>query len=273
MTDPPGLAFAVFGDRLPLAVRYTDWLAGAGVERGLIGPREADRLWERHVLNCAAVAALIPPDSSVIDVGSGAGLPGVVLAIARPDLHITLVEPMLRRTAFLESVVADLGLTAVKIRRARAEDLPSSQPGADPGADCVTGRAVARIDRLAEVAAPLLRPSGDLLAIKGAGVRVELAAGWLGVQRANMTRGVALFSVSEAGASVRGATASGSPALASWLPGVEVRCVSTWGTTGSDTADPELGEDAERGTPSPLALVLRLGRREQVVRKGSRGSV
>src|SRR5258708_14948281 len=122
MTDPPGLALAIFGDRLPLAVRYVDWLAGAGVERGLIGPREADRLWERHVLNCAAVAALIPPGSSIVDIGSGAGLPGVVLAIARPDLKITLVEPMLRRTAFLESVVTDLGLTSVKVDRARAED-------------------------------------------------------------------------------------------------------------------------------------------------------
>jgi 16S rRNA (guanine(527)-N(7))-methyltransferase RsmG len=219
---------------------------------------------------------LITPDSSVIDVGSGAGLPGVVLAIARPDLHITLVEPMLRRTAFLESVVADLGLTGVKIHRARAEDLPSSRPGADPDADCVTARAVARIGRLAEVAAPLLRPGGDLLAIKGAGVRAELAAGWPGVQRANMTRGVALFSVCEADASVRGATASGRASVPSWLPGVEVTCVATWGTTGSDpagAAGAELGAEAERGTPGPLALVLRLRRREQVVRKGSRGSV
>jgi 16S rRNA (guanine527-N7)-methyltransferase len=293
MTDPPRLALAIFGDRLPLAVRYTDWLAGTGVERGLIGPRETDRLWERHVLNCAAVAALIPPGSSVIDIGSGAGLPGVVLALARPDLHITLVEPMLRRTEFLESVVADLGLTSVKIHRARAEDLPRRRPGPDPAVDCVTARAVARIDRLAAAAAPLLRAGGDLLAIKGAGVRAELADGWPGVQRASMTRGVALFSVGEAGVSVHeagppagevGVSDGASPA--SWLAGVQVTCLSTWDATGQDGAgtgetaypdaaepnggEPQVGGDVERGSAGPLALVLRLGRAEPVVRKGSR---
>ena len=296
MTDPPGLAHAIFGDRLPLAVRYTGWLAGAAVERGLIGPRETDRLWERHILNCAAVAALIPPGSSVIDIGSGAGLPGVVLALARPDLQITLVEPMLRRTEFLESVVADLGLTSVRIQRARAEDLPKSRPGLNSAVDCVTARAVARIDRLAAAAAPFLRAGGDLLAIKGAGVRAELADGWPGVQRASMTRGVALFSVSESGVSVHEAgppasevAVSDNAPAASWLPGVQVTCLSTWAATGpgeANTADPadadaaapngtdtQVGEGAERGSAGPLALVLRLGRAEPVVRKGSRASV
>jgi 16S rRNA (guanine527-N7)-methyltransferase len=288
MTDPPGLALAVFGDRLPLAVRYTEWLAGAGVERGLIGPRETDRLWDRHVLNCAAVAALIPRGSLVIDLGSGAGLPGVVLAIARPDLRITLVEPMLRRTAFLESVVADLGLEGVEIHRARAEDLPRRGPGAGSGADYVTARALARIDRLAAVAAPLLGARGDLLAIKGAAVRAELADGWPGVQRANMTRGGALFAVLEGGTAVHDARpptgeagASRDAPSASWLPGVEVTCLSTWGATGPDSADgadpetagPQSGEETVRGLADPLALVLRLGRAEPVVRKGSRASV
>src|SRR5687768_10958170 len=103
---PPPEAAGAFLDQLPVAERYAGWLAGAGIERGLLGPREVPRLWDRHLLNCAALTDLLPHGARVADVGSGAGLPGLVLAIARPDLQVTLIEPLLRRTAFLEEVVA-----------------------------------------------------------------------------------------------------------------------------------------------------------------------
>jgi 16S rRNA (guanine527-N7)-methyltransferase len=253
---PPALAAKVFGSSLPLAVRYGAWLVGDAVERGLIGPHEADRLWERHLLNCVAVAALIAPGSSVVDIGSGAGLPGIVLAIARPDLRVTLVEPMLRRTAFLESVVADLGLTNVEVRRLRAEDLGKDHLAAD----AVTARAVARIDRLASLAAPLLGTGGALLAIKGAGVRAELASGWLGTRRANMTQGASLFSIDGASEGTN---------TVSWLPAVGVTRIVQWEAGGAEfdlaagtvAGDPGSGAALE-SLPShaePLALIVRLG--------------
>ena len=127
--EPPPLAAAIFGPQLEATTRFVDWLRGPGVERGLIGPNEVDRLWDRHLLNCAVVAALIPPDSVVVDIGSGAGLPGLALALARPDLSLLLVESMARRTAFLAEVVADLGLANVQIRRSRAEDLCGGSVG------------------------------------------------------------------------------------------------------------------------------------------------
>ena len=110
---PPPAAVEVFGTRLDLARRYAEHLAGTGVERGLIGPREAPRLWERHVLNCAVVAELVPSGARLVDVGLGAGLPGIPLALARPDLQVVLVEPLARRVAWLAEVVADLGLPLV----------------------------------------------------------------------------------------------------------------------------------------------------------------
>src|SRR5690606_12407162 len=116
-----GIAREVFGEALPVAERYAAFLADAGVERGLIGPREVDRLWERHLINCAVVAEVIPADARVVDVGSGAGLPGIVLAIVRPDLRITLLEPLLRRTNFLNECVEMLDLPNVEVRRGRAE--------------------------------------------------------------------------------------------------------------------------------------------------------
>jgi 16S rRNA (guanine527-N7)-methyltransferase len=253
---PPALAAAVFGESLPLAVRYGEWLAGDGVERGLIGPHEADRLWERHLLNCVAVAALIAPGSSVVDVGSGAGLPGIVLAIARPDLRVTLAEPMLRRTAFLETVVADLGLTNVEVRRLRAEDLAKDRLAVD----AVTARAVARLDRLASLAAPLLGVGGVLLAIKGVGVGAELTGGWPGIRRANMTHDASLFSIAAAGAGTD---------VGSWLPSVAVTRVRRWGAGGAELGAPMGAPAADPGTgvavetsPSdaePLALILSLG--------------
>lgn len=244
MPAPPELASTLFGDRLPLAVRYAERLAGDGVEWGLIGPRESDRLWERHLLNCVAVAALIPPDTRVVDVGSGAGLPGVVLAIARPDLRVALIEPTLRRAAFLESVVSDLELASVEIYRTRAEDVAKSWQAAD----VATARAVAKVDRLAALAGPLLRPHGELLAIKGNAVYDEMAGGWRGVRRSNMTLGAALFSIRPCAL----ANAPVHPPVG-WLAGVEATCEATWDDTGRVvSAEP-------RGT-EPLALVLRLGR-------------
>ena len=166
-------ASQVFGDRLELAGRYAELLATDGVVRGLIGPREAPRIWERHLINCAVMSDMIPIGASVIDVGSGAGLPGIVLAVARPDLTITLVEPLARRTAFLTEAVTTLGLdTAVTVVRGRAEDLAGGPPAP---ADVVTARAVAPLDRLAGWCLPLASLGGRLLALKGASADEEVA--------------------------------------------------------------------------------------------------
>jgi 16S rRNA (guanine527-N7)-methyltransferase len=165
-------ARTVFGDRLPLAIAYAELLVTDGVVRGLIGPREAPRIWERHLINCAVTSEVIDINASVVDVGSGAGLPGIVLAIARPDLTITLVEPLARRTAFLSEAVTALGLDAtVTVVRARAEDLA----GGRPTADVVTARAVAPLDRLAGWCLPLAAVGGSLLALKGASAAAEVA--------------------------------------------------------------------------------------------------
>lgn len=166
----PASAVALFGPRLPLAERYARHLATTAVEWGLIGPREVPRLWTRHILNCAVVGELLPPGSEVVDIGSGAGLPGVALAIARPDVRVTLVEPLERRVAWLEDVVADLGLE-VSVRRARAEELAGSLV-----APVVTARAVAPLRRLATWGLPLTAPGGELLAIKGQSAPAELEA-------------------------------------------------------------------------------------------------
>jgi 16S rRNA (guanine527-N7)-methyltransferase len=165
----PSTAHDVFGDAFSVAERYTEFLAGAGVERGLIGPREVERLWDRHVLNCAMLSELVPADATLIDVGSGAGLPGVVLAILRTDLSVTLLEPLLRRTVFLQECVDLLELPNVTVRRARAEEVVGEY-----AADVVTARAVAPLERLAGWALPLLRPDGELLALKGERAAVEL---------------------------------------------------------------------------------------------------
>jgi len=159
----------VFGDRLPLALAYAEWLSGPGRTRGLMGPREVPRLWDRHLLNCAVVSQLIPPGSQVCDLGSGAGLPGLVLAIRRPDLHVALVEPLLRRTTFLGEVVADLELSQVEVVRARAEELRGKSTF-----DVVTSRAVAPMDRLIGWCLPLVRSGGAVLAMKGSTVQAEL---------------------------------------------------------------------------------------------------
>ena len=170
--DAPDSAAAVFGPRLDTARRYADLLAGPGLERGLIGPREVDRIWDRHMLNCAAVAELIEPGARVVDVGSGAGLPGLPVAIARPDLDVTLVEPMLRRTEFLGEAVAALGLAATVVR-GRADDAAVRLAVSD--ADVVVSRAVADLAKLTRWSLPLLRPGGRMLALKGERAEAEVA--------------------------------------------------------------------------------------------------
>ena len=170
--DAPEQAAAVFGDRLPLARRYVELLLDSGVERGLIGPHEAGRVWERHVLNCAVVGELIPQGTRVVDVGSGAGLPGIPLSLARPDLEIVLLEPMARRVEWLAEVAAELGL-ALQVDRGRAEE-PAVRKRWE-GTDVVVARAVAPLARLAAWTLPLLRPGGELLAIKGQSAPAEVA--------------------------------------------------------------------------------------------------
>jgi len=160
----------VFGHALPTAEAYAALLAGPGVERGLIGPDETARIWDRHLLNCAVVAELVPDRGVLADLGSGAGLPGLVLAMLRPQVDVVLVEPMARRTAFLAECVHDLGLANVRIERGRAEELVGKI-----GADVVTARAVARLERLVPLAVGLARPGGQILAIKGAGAAGEVA--------------------------------------------------------------------------------------------------
>ena len=181
---PPEVASVVTDDQARARLQsYAEFLAGAGVERGLLGPREIPRLWDRHLLNCAVVAPLVPPGAHVIDVGSGAGLPGLVWAIVRPDITLTCLESLQRRATYLEEAVAALGLTdRVHIVRARAEDVVRGR--ASEGSlrgDIVTARAVAPLDKLAGWTVPLLKPGGDLLALKGqsAAEEVEAARGVL----------------------------------------------------------------------------------------------
>lgn len=179
--DPPPellpAANAYFGAGRHLAVRYAQSLATDAVVRGLMGPREADRMWERHILNCAAIAPAMPPAAHVIDVGSGAGLPGVVLAIARPDLRVTLVESLARRTTYLDEIIHDLDLAdRVTVLRGRAEDVVENVSMFHVKlADVVTSRAVAPLDRLAGWCLPLTRVGGRMVAIKGASAGEEVA--------------------------------------------------------------------------------------------------
>ena len=170
--EAPSAAADVFGDGLPAAYAYAHLLATAGVERGLVGPRERDRLWDRHILNSAAVGELLPAGARVADVGSGAGLPGIPLAIARPDLSVVLIEPLLRRTTFLSEAVNELGLPNVMVMRGRAED---RSVRAELGEfDAVTSRAVAALDKLTRWSLPLLRAGGEMLALKGERAEAEV---------------------------------------------------------------------------------------------------
>ncbi|MCU1432218.1 MAG: methyltransferase GidB, partial [Actinotalea sp.] len=165
--DPRVLTF--LGEAYPTVARFAALLADQGVLRGLIGPREAPRLWDRHLLNSASVAALLPGSGTLVDVGSGAGLPGLVLAAMRPDLHVVLLEPMQRRVAWLSEVVDELAMGHVEVVRARAEDATMS-------VDAVTARAVAPLDRLVGWTLPLLRAGGTLLAMKGQNAQDEITS-------------------------------------------------------------------------------------------------
>lgn len=172
----------MFAGRLDLAQRYAADLATTGVRHGLVGPREVPRLWGRHLVNSALVSVLVPRGATVVDVGSGAGLPGVVLALVRPDLRVTLVEPLARRVDHLERVVAELGLSGVDVLRGRVDgrgpvvvDAAGTETPAGPF-DVVTGRAVAGLDRLLDWLLPLTRPGGVVLAFKGRAADEELAS-------------------------------------------------------------------------------------------------
>ena len=192
----PPVAEDIFGDRLSLAEGFVALLADTGISHGLIGPREAPRLWDRHIINCALVGSAIPETGEqqrVIDVGSGAGLPGLALAIARPDLEVHLVEPLARRTGWLSGTVAQLGLDNVMVHTTRAEALWDRLE-----APWVTARAVSGIVQLAEWTLPLLAPHGSLLALKGSRAQRELDEG----RTALMRLGVAEASVEEYGVGI-----------------------------------------------------------------------
>jgi 16S rRNA (guanine527-N7)-methyltransferase len=169
-TAARNLALQLFGDRAAAGDAYADLLRGDATVRGLLGPREGARLWERHILNCACVGELLEPGTSVVDIGSGAGLPGIPLALTAAAPQVTLVEPLLRRATFLQDAVQALHLTdSVDVLRARAESMPVTAPW-----EVATARAVAALDVLARLSRPLLRPDGRLLALKGASASEEL---------------------------------------------------------------------------------------------------
>lgn len=173
MSETPAQAEAVFGARLPLAEAYHESLATDGSTRGFIGPREVDRLWDRHILNCAVIGEVMEHGARVADVGSGAGLPGIPLAIARPDLDITLIEPLLKRSVYLQEVVDALGLPNVTVIRGRAEE-KQVREALDGGVDIVTSRAVAPLGKLAGWSLPLVKVGGHMIAMKGSSVTEEL---------------------------------------------------------------------------------------------------
>jgi 16S rRNA (guanine527-N7)-methyltransferase len=166
-------------------VDYAGLLATAGVERGLIGPREIPRLWERHLLNCGVVVPLVPAGADVIDVGSGAGLPGLVWAVVRPDITVVCLEPLQRRAAFLDEAISALGLgSRVRVVRARAEDIVRGRgPVTSLRARVVTARAVAPLERLAGWTVPLVHPGGELLALKGRSAAEEVEAARVTLER------------------------------------------------------------------------------------------
>jgi 16S rRNA (guanine527-N7)-methyltransferase len=171
LPPPPDVARDVFtGDAWDRAQAFAELLAGPGVVRGLLGPREVSRIWDRHLLNCAVVAEAVPQDVRLVDIGSGAGLPGLVLAIVREDITVTLLEPLLRRTVFLEECVEALKLDNVEVLRGRAEELAGKREF-----DVASARAVAPLDRLLKWAMPLLREDGELIAMKGERAAEELA--------------------------------------------------------------------------------------------------
>jgi 16S rRNA (guanine527-N7)-methyltransferase len=180
LEQEPTIAAEIFGSRIELARAFTRALAANGEVRGLIGPLELPRLWSRHILNSAVAAPLF---SGVVgDVGSGAGLPGIVLAIARPDVQWVLIEPMERRVAWLQEQVEGMGLDNVEVVRARAEDWDRG-----PVLDAVTARAVSALRTLVPLTAPLVRDGGELILLKGANVAGEIDAAQKQIRRFGLT--------------------------------------------------------------------------------------
>lgn len=163
----PQVAADIFGDRLPLARAYAAALVRDSDLLGLLGPREMPKLWTRHVLNSAVVAELVPPGKTVADVGSGAGLPGIPMAIAQPDAHFTLIEPMERRSDWLRQITAEIGLTNVTVLRARAEEVGEAF-------DLVTARAVSALPKLLRLTVPITNHGGKVLALKGSKAAEEI---------------------------------------------------------------------------------------------------
>jgi 16S rRNA (guanine527-N7)-methyltransferase len=164
----PKAAEAIFGSKVELARAYAQRLANDSDELGLLGPRELDKLWSRHILNSAVVAELVRPGELVADVGSGAGLPGIPMAIAAPETNFVLIEPMDRRASWLQELVQELGLENVKVVRARAEEIEGGQ------FEVVTARAVAALDKLLRLCVPLLKPGGQVIALKGSKAPEEI---------------------------------------------------------------------------------------------------
>ena len=158
-----------FPERLDEIAAYAHFLTTAGIERGLIGPREGERIWERHIFNCLPVTQLLPQGASLFDIGSGAGLPGIVIALARPDLSVTLIEPLERRVSFLTEAVEGLNLTInnMEVIRGRAQDVKKS-------ADFVTARAVAPLEKLKKMSWHMVKTGGSLLAMKGESASAEM---------------------------------------------------------------------------------------------------
>ena len=166
----PEAAEAIFGSQIKLARGYAQMLANDSDELGLLGPRELDKIWSRHILNSAVVAELVRPGELVADVGSGAGLPGIPMAIAAPETNFVLIEPMDRRASWLQEVAQELGLQNVEVQRARAEEVEGGQ------FDVVTARAVAALDKLLRLCVPLLKPGGRVIALKGSKAPEEIEA-------------------------------------------------------------------------------------------------
>ena len=176
-------AETLFGDRLELAEKFVDHLCGTGIEHGLLGPREVPRMWSRHVLNCAVLAPELPAGGEVADVGSGAGLPGIALAIARPDVEFMLIEPMERRVQWMDTVAKDLGLDNIRLIRARAEEAVD-----EVMADVVTARAVSALKKLVPLTVPLLADEGELMLLKGRSAEAEIDAASKAISKHKLQR-------------------------------------------------------------------------------------
>ncbi len=171
----------LFDQRLPLARTYAEHLCTTGITHGLLGPREVPRIWSRHVLNCAVLGPELPSGGTVADVGSGAGLPGIALALSRPDVDFMLIEPMERRVDWLDAVVKDLGVDNVQVIRARAEEVSD-----EVMADVVTARAVSSLKKLIPLTVPLLDDDGELMLLKGRSAAEEIAAAGKAIKKARL---------------------------------------------------------------------------------------